>query len=88
MPEQVKVETKAGGEYTGRLGGRRNLRVVKSVTQELGCLSLNAGSTTGYVILGKSLVLKDSVLSIAWLTTGAKATLPAFQSWLQHFLTV
>lgn len=44
---QVEVGTKAEGEYTGRLGGRRNFRgVVKSVTQELGCLSLNAGSTT------------------------------------------
>lgn len=47
MPGQVKVGTEAGGEYTGRLGGRRNFRgVVQSVTQELGYLSCNAGSTT------------------------------------------
>lgn len=36
-----------GVECLSRLGGSRNLRgVVKSVTQEPGCLGLNPGSVT------------------------------------------
>lgn len=85
-----------GGVYTGRLGGRRNSRgVVKSVPQELGCLSLNAGSTTyqrgdtGQVPRSQRQGPLYRLVPITQVsTTGARVVLPAFQSWLHHFLTV